>query len=152
MILPRWVLRAGWAFHRAIYRVSGGRAGLETPSATRPGTLRLHTVGRRSGAPRTSFVYYVEDGESLVIVASNAGDDRPPAWWLNLEARPEAEVDLRGGRRSVRARRVEGAERDRLRQLAVAAYPAFAEYEAATARDIPIALLDPLEGGGDPPR
>ena len=64
------MLRAGWALHRGLYRVSGGRIGIERPSATKLGTLRLHTRGRRSGEPRTSFLYYLEDGDALAITAT----------------------------------------------------------------------------------
>ena len=144
MILPRWVLRAGWALHRGLYRVSGGRFGIERPSATKLGTLRLHTRGRRSGEPRTSFLYYLEDGDALAIVASNAGDARPPSWWLNLQAQQETTVDVVGGPRRVRARIADPEERGRVWARFVEVAPTYAEYEAATRRPIDVVMLELL--------
>ncbi|MEZ0241093.1 MAG: nitroreductase/quinone reductase family protein, partial [Chloroflexota bacterium] len=73
-------------------------------------TLHLRTVGRRSGAARRTPLYYVEDGDNLAIVTSNAGRDREPAWWLNLQAGPNAEVDVRKETRPVHARQSTRAE------------------------------------------
>jgi deazaflavin-dependent oxidoreductase (nitroreductase family) len=114
VILPRWLLRTGWALHRGIHAASGGRLGTLRPNARGLGTLFVETTGRRSGAPRRTGLYYVEDGPNLVIVASNAGADRDPAWWLNLQAHPDASVDVGGGRRSVKGRAAVGDERSRL--------------------------------------
>ncbi|MDW4571812.1 nitroreductase/quinone reductase family protein [Microbacterium sp. M3] len=113
-IPPRWFIRTAWVFHRALYRVTGGRVGLRHPSSAVYGMMRLHTVGRRSGAPRVAIVAYVEDGENLVTLAMNGWGDPPPAWWLNLRARPAASVDLPEGSREVVAREATGAERERL--------------------------------------
>ena len=143
MILPRWVLRAGWAVHKGLYARDRRPVGLEAPIAGSLGTLRLHTRGRRSGEPRSTFLFYVEDGAELAIAASNAGDDREPAWWLNLEARPDAEVDLVDGcvsRPGARRRR----RRTRPRLGAVhRAQPRYAAYETAAARPIDVVLLEP---------
>jgi deazaflavin-dependent oxidoreductase (nitroreductase family) len=143
MILPRWVLRIGWAIHRGLYTVSRGRLGLEEPTANKLGTLRLRTRGRRSGEPRASFVFYVEDGEALAVVASNAGADEQPGWWLNLQAQPDAEVDVVGGSRPVRARVAAPDERARVWARFVALDPRYIEYEAATARPIDVVMLEP---------
>jgi deazaflavin-dependent oxidoreductase (nitroreductase family) len=113
-IPPRWFIRTAWVVHRALYRATGGRVGLRHPSSAVYGMLRLHTVGRRSGAPRVAIVAYVEDGENLVTLAMNGWGDPPPAWWLNLRARPAASVDLPEGSREVVAREATGAERERL--------------------------------------
>lgn len=113
-IPPRWFIRTAWVVHRAIYNVSGGRMGLRPPTSKVWGMMRLHTVGRRSGEPREAIVAYIEDGTNLVTMAMNGWGDPPPAWWLNLQARPEASVDLPEGRRRVRAREAQGSERERL--------------------------------------
>jgi deazaflavin-dependent oxidoreductase (nitroreductase family) len=76
--------------------------------------MRLHTVGRRSGAPRSVILGYYEDGPNLITMAMNGWDDPEPAWWLNLQAKPVAEVELKGARRTVRGRAATGEERDRL--------------------------------------
>lgn len=112
---PRWFVRAAWVLHRACYRVTGGRFGLWRPEAGgRFGTLRLKSVGRRSGEPRVAIVGYYEDGPNLVTLAMNGWAESQPAWWLNLQTQPETTVDLADGWRAVRARAAKGEERERL--------------------------------------
>ncbi len=111
---PRWIIRAAWAVHRAIYRFSGGRSGLRSPTAREYGLMRIHTVGRRSGAERLAILAYFEDGANLVTMAMNGWGEPEPAWWLNLKSHPEAGVDLVDGHRSVRAMAAAGDERRRL--------------------------------------
>jgi deazaflavin-dependent oxidoreductase (nitroreductase family) len=105
---PRFIIRLAWSTHRAIYRVTGGRVGLWRPKPGRWGTLRLTTTGRRSGRPRSVIVGYVEDGPNLVTLAMNGWADPEPAWWHNLQAQPEATVELVGEAREVRARAAQG--------------------------------------------
>ena len=93
---PRWFIRLFWSTHRAIYRVTGGRLGLWRPKPGRWGTLRLTTTGRRTGRPRSIIVGYLEDGPNLVTLAMNGWADPEPAWWRNLQAQPEATVELVG--------------------------------------------------------
>ena len=76
--------------------------------------MRLTTRGRRSGQPRVVMVGYFEDGPNLVTMAMNGWGKSEPAWWLNLQAHPEATVDLPEGSRAVRASAATGAERQRL--------------------------------------
>jgi deazaflavin-dependent oxidoreductase (nitroreductase family) len=79
--------------------------------------LRLTTTGRRSGEPRSVIVGYYEDGPNLVTMAMNGWGAPEPAWWLNLQARPEAVVELAGRvRREVLGRAAAGEERERLWQ------------------------------------
>jgi F420H(2)-dependent quinone reductase len=111
---PRWFIRLAWSTHRAIYQVTGGRLGLWRPKPGRWGTLRLTTTGRRTGRPRSVIVGYFQDGPNLVTLAMNGWADPEPAWWLNLQAQPEATVELVGEARAVRARAAQGAERSRL--------------------------------------
>jgi deazaflavin-dependent oxidoreductase (nitroreductase family) len=112
---PRWFIRSAWVAHRAIHRFTGGRRGLATPTpGGHFGYLRLKTVGRRSGQERIAILGYYEDGPNLVTLAMNGWADAEPAWWLNLQAHPDAIVDLKNGSRSVRARAAEGDERMRL--------------------------------------
>jgi deazaflavin-dependent oxidoreductase (nitroreductase family) len=111
---PRWFIRAAWAVHRSIYRASGGRRGLGPPSPKTYGTLRIHTIGRRTGAARTAILGYFEDGPNLFTLAMNGWGEPEPAWWLNLQAHPEATIDLRDGSREIRARPAIGDERARL--------------------------------------
>lgn len=111
---PRWFVRLAWAVHRGVYRVFRGRVGLWRPRADRWGTMRLTTVGRRTGQQRGVILAYFEDGPNLVTLAMNGWGEGEPAWWLNLRARPEATVDLVGGRRLVRGFAATGEERARL--------------------------------------
>ena len=111
---PRWVVRAAWAIHRAIYSITGGRRGLRSPTDDRWGMMRLRTVGRRSGQERTAILGYFEDGPDLVTMAMNGWDPAEPAWWLNLQAQPDTIVELRDGPRAVRARAANAEERPRL--------------------------------------
>ena len=113
---PRWFVLAFWHLHRALYRITGGRVGLWTPRPGRWGTLRLTTIGRRSGKARSVMLGYFEDGDGFVTLAMNGWAAGEPSWWLNLQARPDAVVEVRGKRREVRARAAAGAERDRLWQ------------------------------------
>jgi deazaflavin-dependent oxidoreductase (nitroreductase family) len=111
---PRWFVRLAWSTHRAVYRVTGGRVGLWRPKGNRWGTMRLTTTGRRTGRARSVMLGYFEDGPDLVTLAMNGWADGEPAWWLNLQERPDATVDLPGGTRDVTGRVAQGDERSRL--------------------------------------
>jgi len=111
---PRWFVRAAWVIHRAIYRLTGGRIGLWVAKPGKWGTMRLTTIGRRSGKNREAILGYYEDGPNLVTLAMNGWSEPEPAWWLNLQARPDVTVLLADGQRQVHARAATGPERDRL--------------------------------------
>jgi F420H(2)-dependent quinone reductase len=111
---PRWFIVLFWHGHRALLRVTRGRLGLWRPKPGRWGALRLTTTGRRTGKHRQVVVGYFEDGHNLVTMAMNGWGAAEPAWWLNLQAHPDATVQTRDGVSPVRARRAEGAERERL--------------------------------------
>lgn len=111
---PRFVIRGAWIGHRLMYRITGGRRGLWTPRPDRWGTMLLHSTGRRTGQPREAILGYYEDGPALVTLAMNGWGEAEPAWWLNLQANPDATVTLKGEERAVRARAATGEERDRL--------------------------------------
>jgi F420H(2)-dependent quinone reductase len=111
---PKWFIRLAWAIHRAIFRLTGGRRGLWRATPNRWGTLRLHTVGRKTGRERIAILGYQEDGPNLVTLAMNGWMEAEPAWWLNLLARPDATIELKGATLAVRARIAVGEERARL--------------------------------------
>ena len=111
---PRFVVVSAWVIHRAIHRFTGGRKGLWPPKPNRWGTMRLATVGRRSGKKRSAILGYYEDGPNLVTMAMNGWSEGEPAWWLNLLAHPDATVELADGPRPIRGRAAQGKERERL--------------------------------------
>jgi deazaflavin-dependent oxidoreductase (nitroreductase family) len=127
------------ATHNATYRVSGGRLGGRMNGVP---VLLLTTTGRKSGKPRTAPLLFVRDGETIVVVASNGGSDYVPAWWLNLRANPEAEIELGRVRTHVKAREASPAERARLWPEFTSRFAAYATYAARTAREIPVVILE----------
>ena len=115
---PRWFIRFAWSAHRAMYRVTGHRRGLWPAKPGKWGTMHLTTTGRRSGQERQAILGYFDDGPNLVTLAMNGWGEGEPAWWLNLQAKPEATVVLKGEPpRKVRGRAAEGEERARLWSL-----------------------------------
>jgi deazaflavin-dependent oxidoreductase (nitroreductase family) len=127
--------------HRAVYRASGGRLGNRGFGMP---VIMLTTTGRKSGQPRTTMLTSpVQDGDTLVVVASYGGDDRNPAWFLNLRDHPDVEVTRDGTRRPMRARVATSEEKTELWPRVVAAYRGYAQYQQRTDRDIPLVILEP---------
>jgi deazaflavin-dependent oxidoreductase (nitroreductase family) len=141
--LPRWVLRIGWAAHKGLARLTGGRIGTTRAAPTKLGTLFLLTNGRRTGRMRRNGLFYLPEGDGFVVVASNAGAEDDPGWRRNLGAAPDAIVELAGREYLVRAREVHGAERDRLYARFEAAAGQFRDYRERTTRPIPVIVLEP---------
>jgi F420H(2)-dependent quinone reductase len=123
-----------------IYRATKGRL---MSKVGRAPVLLITTRGRKSGQPRTAPVCYLADGERLIVIGSNAGNNNAPAWALNLQTTPSAEVDLAGERHKVVARVAKGEERSQLWRKMVEQYAGFDDYEARTDRDIALFVLDP---------
>jgi deazaflavin-dependent oxidoreductase (nitroreductase family) len=111
---PRWFIRSAWVVHRAYHALTGGRRGLWPPKGDQWGTMRLTTIGRKTGKERHAILGYYEDGPNLVTLAMNGWMEPEPAWWLNLQARPDVKVELKTGTRVVRGRAAVGDERERL--------------------------------------
>jgi deazaflavin-dependent oxidoreductase (nitroreductase family) len=146
MILPRWVFRIGWALHKGLFAASGGRIGAKRPRDGRVGTLFLLSTGRKSGAVRRNALFYLEDGPNLIVVASSAGANVDPSWWLNLKAQPDAAVELGTRRCFVHARAATAEEHARLWPRLVAASPNYDEYRRTASRPIPVVVLEPRTG------
>ena len=128
--------------HTFWYRMSGGALG---GSLAGRRMLLLTTSGRKSARPRTVALQYLQDGDTPVVIASNGGNPRHPAWWLNLEASPDAEIQIRNETRKVVAEKAEGAERDRLWKAAVDMYSGYEDYQKTANREIPVVVLRPKE-------
>ncbi len=123
-----------------VYRLSGGRVGGTVGKAP---VLLLTTTGRKSGQQRTSPVVYLAHGPNVVLIDTNAGNERLPAWSLNLGANPEAEVELGRERRAVRARQAEGEERVELWRAHNVQFAGFDDYAAKLRREPSVWVLEP---------
>ncbi len=125
--------------HRAVYRLSGGRI---AGKAFGMPVLELETTGRRSGKARwTMLTTPVHDEEKMVLVASNGGDDRHPAWFLNLRENPSVKVTTGGETRAMTARVATPGEKAELWPQVVEAYKGYGGYQERTDRDIPLVIL-----------
>jgi F420H(2)-dependent quinone reductase len=123
-----------------VYRLTAGQVGGKVGRAP---VLLLTTTGRKSGQPRTAPMVYLADGEQLVVIDSNAGHTRTPAWSLNLKANPEAEVEVGRRRYPVRARIAEGEERAELWRRHREQHSGLDEYETRADRAISVIVLEP---------
>jgi deazaflavin-dependent oxidoreductase (nitroreductase family) len=132
--------------HPHVYRATGGRWVV----GRNFGVLNVIVTmtGRRTGRLRDVPLYAFEDGPRLVVIGSNAGDDREPAWVGNLRANPHASVQVGRHVRRVLAREAEGEEREHLWALAADGYPGFELYRQMTDRHIPVVVLEPVQGPG----
>jgi deazaflavin-dependent oxidoreductase (nitroreductase family) len=128
--------------HMFVYRLSGGRIG-----ATLLGMpmLLLTTWGRRTGKLRTAPLLYLPVDDVFVLVASNGGAKQHPTWWFNLQAHPEALVQIGPVRGRVQAVPATPPERRRFWPLLLQVYPAYAQYQARTDREIPLLVFQPID-------
>ena len=136
------VIRRLAGAHTFVYRASGGLVGHKLPGS--PPMLLLDHKGARSGRQRTTPLLYVDDGDDVVIVASKGGNPKNPAWFHNLKANPDIEVQVGSERRAVHARVATKEERRRLWPLALKTYRGYAEYQSRSkGREIPLVILEP---------
>jgi F420H(2)-dependent quinone reductase len=144
MSMPASMLRTAGKLNVPIYRLTRGRL---MGTVGRAPVLLLTSTGRRSGQPRTAPVLYLLDGERIVVIGSNAGNRHAPAWSHNLKANPDAAVQIRGERRTVRARVAEGEERAELWAKMNAQYAGFDDYDERTSREIAVFVLESRPAG-----
>jgi F420H(2)-dependent quinone reductase len=122
-----------------VYRLTGGWLG-GTFLRGAPVCL-VTTTGKRSGQPRAVALLYLADGNDVVVVASKGGMSHHPAWYHNMVAHPEVEVQIAGSTRRMRARRASDAEKTALWPKLVAMYRDSDDYQARTTRNIPVMIL-----------
>ncbi len=104
--------------------------------------LLLTTTGKRSGEPRVAPLIYQPYGDAYLVVASKGGADEPPAWYVNLQADPDVQVQIGAERFSARARTATSEERRAMWPVMTAVWPAYDDYQTKTAREIPIVVLE----------
>lgn len=137
------IFKAANVIHRTVVSLSGGRLGGVVQNMP---VLQLTTTGAKSGQKRTTMLTTpVQEGDTIVIVASRGGDPQHPAWFHNLKTNPDVEVSMRGApKRPMRARVADADERARLWPLVTKRYRGYEQYQQRATREIPLVLLEPV--------
>jgi deazaflavin-dependent oxidoreductase (nitroreductase family) len=125
-----------------LYEATDGAQGGDLEGAP---VVILTTTGARTGAVRKTPIIRIVDGDTFIAVASAGGAPQDPAWYHNLVAHPAAQLQDRSVHRTVRAREVHGAEKDRLWAVAETFWPLFPQYRASAGREIPMLVLEPTQ-------
>jgi deazaflavin-dependent oxidoreductase (nitroreductase family) len=132
----KWMARGNtW-----LYKLTGGRLGGTFQKA--PVAL-LTTTGRKSGQPRVSPLLYVRDGDKVIVPASRGGSDKHPMWYLNLNANPKVQVQIKKEVLHLTAREANDEERARYWPRLVEIYPTIDDYQSWTDRVIPLVVCEP---------
>jgi len=137
LLKPNTIRRLG-RLHAWLWKLCGGK--LDNAFGKLP-LMMLTTTGRKTGQRRTTPVLYLQDGTGLIVVASFGGNDMHPAWYLNLEKCPDAEVIVKGEHRKVLARKLSAEEKKVIWPRLVQLYPQFETYQQRTRREIPLMRL-----------
>ena len=140
MAMNKTLMHTVGVIHRGLYRLTKGSIGAKLGG--RPMVL-LTTTGRKSGKQRTIPLQYMEDGDNIIVVASNGGNVNHPAWWHNVNA--NADVTIQVGKKTTRARAETANEEERARlwPVLVDYYPGYQGYEDETERTVPVVILRP---------
>jgi deazaflavin-dependent oxidoreductase (nitroreductase family) len=142
--IPGWQQR-----HVELYLKSNGHEGhvvdFGLPGVPEINTLLLQTTGRKSKDSKIAPLIYGRDGDRFVVVASKGGAPNHPAWFLNLRDQPEVRFQVADEKYRGVARITSGAERERLFRMMAKIYPPYDDYQAKTAREIPVVTLEPRE-------
>lgn len=132
------IAKAANAVHRNVLNLSGGRIGGKIGSMP---VVQLETTGRKSGQKRTVMLTSpVQRGDDVVLVASYGGDEKHPAWYLNLTDNPQVSLTLAGETFTATARTADAAERAELWPQITGAYKGYAGYQTRTDREIPVVI------------
>ena len=125
--------------HVKRYEATDGEEGHDWQGTT---ALILTTTGRRSGEARPTPLIYQQHGDAYLVVASDGGADQPPAWYRNLEADPEVQVQVKADRFPARARAATPEEKPEMWRTMTGAWPAYDDYQQKTDREIPVVVLE----------
>jgi deazaflavin-dependent oxidoreductase (nitroreductase family) len=126
--------------HVRAYRESGGEAGYIWNGVP---TLLLTVTGRRTGRELTSPLIFARDGDDYLVVASMGGAPKHPMWYLNLQANPQAKIQVRADEMAVTARTATADEKARLWKIVTEVWPNYDVYQSRTDREIPVVVLTP---------
>ena len=140
---PRWFVRLAWRIHAQLYRRTNGKRGLRRPRPDQYGLMHLTAIGRRSAQKRSVMLAYVEAGANLVTMAMNGWDPVDPAWWLNLQANPEAHVELVDGVRDVIARPATADEQQSLWRRWTEVNPKLDNFAVRRTNGTTVVILEP---------
>ncbi|MGI8938766.1 MAG: nitroreductase family deazaflavin-dependent oxidoreductase [Iamia sp.] len=135
-------MKVGSRLNTWLYRATGGKVGGRFLRGAP--VLLMTSVGRRSGEPGTVPLLFLEDGDRVVVVASQGGMPKDPDWYHNVVAHPRVEVEVGRRIREMEARVLDGDERAELWPRLVAMYSDYDDYQARTERTIPVVVLDPV--------
>ena len=136
------LIKLFWQLHLKIYLWSKGRIGNRMRGLP---VLVLTTKGRKSGLTRRNALMYLPYGKDFVIIASNLGDEKHPAWWINLKAEPTASVQIADSHYVIHAREADGDEGEKLWQAIAEKNSDYEQYRTWTSRRIPVVILENLE-------
>lgn len=143
-MVERLVLVPFLRIHDAVYRKTDGRIGHRIPGM--PPSLLLHTVGAKTGQPRSSTLTYAKDGDSYLVVASAGGNDKYPGWYHNLRKQPNAEINVGSRRLPVTSRTIAPDDSDYPRMWELVNKNnanRYSGYQSRTSRPIPVIALTP---------
>jgi deazaflavin-dependent oxidoreductase (nitroreductase family) len=136
-VFMKWMSRLNtW-----LYRRNNGK-GLGGSFQNIPVAL-LTTTGRKTGQPRVSPLYFLRDGDRVIVAASRGGSDKNPMWYLNIKANPKVSVQIQDEVLDLRARDAIEEERQRYWPKLVAMYPTYEDYQSWTNRLIPLVVCEP---------
>jgi len=124
--------------HLAVHRFTRGRLGDRWDGRR---VAFVTTTGRRTGRPHTTPLACIDYRDGVAVVASNGGSVRPPDWWLNLQRRPVAELELAGNKHTVLARIADATEQEPLADAFSESYPRFERYRRRSRRFMPVVVL-----------
>ena len=133
------LIKLFWQLHLKIYLWSKGRIGNVIRGLP---ILVLTTNGKRTGLTRQNALMYLPYGKDFVVIASNLGDEKHPAWWINLKAEPTASVQIKDAHYTVHAREAADNEREKLWQAIAEKNSDYEQYRTWTSRRIPVVILE----------
>lgn len=128
-------------FNSFLIRISKGKLGSKLGTQT---ILLLHTIGRKSGQEHVTPIAYFDYEDKFLLIGSNWGRDKQADWFLNLQARPRAEIEVKGQAIKVQTHDAQGQEYDRLWKFATQRHPPYLDYQKMTSRRIPVVVLEPV--------